>query len=93
MTTTKDRFCRQDLIDLVSLETRHPFKSHLGVKAHSWCSVTLTVMTTVQSLAHAERAEFADLLDGLTLQQWGAPSLCDGWSVQNVVAHTVAYLQ
>jgi uncharacterized protein (TIGR03083 family) len=50
-------------------------------------------MTTVQSLAHAERAEFADLLDGLTSQQWSAPSLCDGWSVQNVVAHTIAYLQ
>jgi uncharacterized protein (TIGR03083 family) len=50
-------------------------------------------MTTVRSLAHAERAEFADLLDGLTSQQWGAPSLCDGWSVQNVVTHTIAYLQ
>lgn len=36
--------------------------------------------------------EFADLLEGLTPQQWGMPSLCDGWSVRDVVTHTVAYL-
>lgn len=57
-----------------------------------WRSFTLNTMTTVRVLAHAERAEFADLLDGLTSQQWDAPSLCDGWSVQNVVCHTLAYL-
>lgn len=36
--------------------------------------------------------EFADLLEGLTPQQWGMPSLCHGWSVRDVVTHTVAYL-
>lgn len=50
-------------------------------------------MTTVQALARAERAEFVELLNGLTSKQWSAPSLCDGWSVQNVVAHTIAYLR
>lgn len=36
--------------------------------------------------------EFADLLEGLTPQQWGMPSLCHGWSVRDVATHTVAYL-
>jgi len=35
---------------------------------------------------------FADLLEGLSPEQWAAPSLCDGWSVRDVAAHTVAYL-
>jgi uncharacterized protein (TIGR03083 family) len=49
-------------------------------------------MTTVRSLARLERAEFAELLDGLTPQQWDTPSLCEGWTVRDVVAHTIAYL-
>lgn len=49
-------------------------------------------MTSVRTLARLERVEFADLLEGLTPQQWGMPSLCDGWSVRDVVTHTVAYL-
>lgn len=47
---------------------------------------------SVRALARAERAAFADLLDGLTAEQWAAPSLCDGWTVRDVAAHTVAYL-
>jgi len=43
-------------------------------------------------LARAERTDFADLLDELTPRQWTSPSLCDGWSVRDVAAHTVAYL-
>ena len=35
---------------------------------------------------------FAELLDGLTRTQWSQPTLCDGWSVLDVVAHTVVYL-
>jgi uncharacterized protein (TIGR03083 family) len=35
----------------------------------------------------AERRDLADVLDGLTAQQWDAPSLCAGWSVRHVVAH------
>lgn len=49
-------------------------------------------MIAAHDLAERERVEFADLLDELTLEQWGAPSLCDGWTVRDVAAHTVAYL-
>lgn len=49
-------------------------------------------MTSVRTLARLEREEFADLLEGLTPQQWATPSLCDGWSVRDVATHTIAYL-
>ncbi|WP_273735790.1 maleylpyruvate isomerase family mycothiol-dependent enzyme [Mycolicibacterium septicum] len=49
-------------------------------------------MISVRALAHRERREFADLLDGLAPDQWQAPTLCAGWNVRDVVAHTVAYL-
>jgi uncharacterized protein (TIGR03083 family) len=39
---------------------------------------------------HAERAALADDLDGLTEQQWSTPSLCEGWTVHQVLAHQVA---
>lgn len=35
----------------------------------------------------AERREFAALLDGLSPEQWEAPSLCEGWRVRDVVGH------
>lgn len=35
----------------------------------------------------AERAELVDLLRSLTPEQWAAPSLCQGWSVRDVVGH------
>jgi uncharacterized protein (TIGR03083 family) len=31
----------------------------------------------------------ADGLDTLTMPQWAAPSLCDGWSVKDVISHLV----
>jgi uncharacterized protein (TIGR03083 family) len=34
-----------------------------------------------------ERASLADLLDGLTAQEWEQPSLCAGWRVREVAAH------
>ncbi|WP_193047999.1 maleylpyruvate isomerase family mycothiol-dependent enzyme [Mycolicibacterium baixiangningiae] len=49
-------------------------------------------MATVRTLARLERTEFADLLDNLTPDQWAMPSLCAGWTVRDVAAHTVAYL-
>jgi uncharacterized protein (TIGR03083 family) len=49
-------------------------------------------VTSVRTLARLEREEFADLLESLTPQQWGMPSLCNGWTVLDVVTHTVAYL-
>ena len=41
--------------------------------------------------ATRERAELADLLDTLTPEQWQTRTLCDGWSVHDVVAHLISY--
>jgi uncharacterized protein (TIGR03083 family) len=38
----------------------------------------------------AERRELAEVLAGLSEEQWDAPSLCDGWRVREVVAHMTA---
>lgn len=45
----------------------------------------------VMALAAAERNDLADLLDTLTDEEWAVPSLCEGWSVREVVAHVVSY--
>jgi uncharacterized protein (TIGR03083 family) len=42
-------------------------------------------------LAQDERTDLADLLAGLTAEQWDAPSLCTRWRVRDVVAHIVSY--
>ena len=34
-----------------------------------------------------QRVELAGLLEGLSAEQWMAPSLCDGWRVRDVAAH------
>lgn len=49
-------------------------------------------MTSVRILAQRERGDFADLLATLTPEQWSMASLCKGWTVRDVAAHTVAYL-
>lgn len=36
----------------------------------------------------AERGEQADLLAGLRPEQWDAATLCEGWRVREVIAHT-----
>lgn len=41
----------------------------------------------VWTAVRAERLALADLLDGLTDEQWATPSLCAGWSVKDVAAH------
>ncbi|MFG2181659.1 maleylpyruvate isomerase family mycothiol-dependent enzyme [Streptomyces abikoensis] len=46
-------------------------------------SATMDVRTAMAS----ERRELADILDGLTEDQWNAPSLCAGWRVREVAAH------
>jgi uncharacterized protein (TIGR03083 family) len=38
----------------------------------------------------AERVALADLLDGLTPEQWATRSLCPAWTVHGVVAHLVS---
>ncbi|MFC9359396.1 maleylpyruvate isomerase family mycothiol-dependent enzyme [Rhodococcus sp. NPDC057014] len=42
-------------------------------------------------LAREEREEFAELLAGLSPQQWESPSLCERWRVRDVVAHVISY--
>jgi uncharacterized protein (TIGR03083 family) len=42
-------------------------------------------------LAVAERGALLDLLGDLTPEQWAAPSLCEGWTVRDVVVHVVSY--
>ncbi|RKN40667.1 maleylpyruvate isomerase family mycothiol-dependent enzyme [Micromonospora endolithica] len=42
----------------------------------------------VRAAVAAERREQADVLAGLRPGQWDAPTLCDGWRVREVVAHT-----
>lgn len=41
----------------------------------------------------AERLRLADLLSGLSPDQWAAPSLCAGWTVRDVGAHVLGYLR
>ena len=45
----------------------------------------------VMAQARAEREDLLALLEGLTPQQWGTPSLCTGWTVRDVVAHVLSY--
>lgn len=46
---------------------------------------------SVMGLAVEERRELLDLLRTLEDSQWDAPTLCDGWTVRDVVAHVVSY--
>ena len=48
-------------------------------------------MTDWLQAATDERRDLADFLDTLTSGQWAAPSLCEGWSVQDVVTHVLSY--
>ena len=42
----------------------------------------------VRAAVAAERREQAELLSGLTPEQWDSPTLCAGWRVREVIAHT-----
>jgi len=42
-------------------------------------------------MARDERADLAAFLQTLTPQEWHAQSLCDRWTVKDVVAHVVSY--
>jgi uncharacterized protein (TIGR03083 family) len=48
------------------------------------------VATSIWPTVHAERAALAADLDGLDDERWSTPSLCDGWSVRDVLAHMAA---
>jgi uncharacterized protein (TIGR03083 family) len=41
----------------------------------------------LQAAVESERRALADVLDTLTPEEWRTPSLCGGWTVQDVVAH------
>jgi uncharacterized protein (TIGR03083 family) len=41
----------------------------------------------MMDLISAERRELAEVLGGLSAEQWQAPSLCAGWTAAHVVAH------
>ncbi|MDT2009254.1 maleylpyruvate isomerase family mycothiol-dependent enzyme [Rhodococcus opacus] len=43
------------------------------------------------TLAREEREEIAELLAGLSPQQWESPSLCERWRVRDVAAHVISY--
>lgn len=42
----------------------------------------------IRAMIAAERRDQLELLRNLTEEQWDAPSLCEGWRVKEVVAHT-----
>lgn len=44
-------------------------------------------MTELVDAIAASRRGLADVLDGLSVADWDAPSLCAGWRVREVVAH------
>lgn len=46
---------------------------------------------TPLELARAERADLADLLETLSPEQWAARTLCDRWTVKQVVTHLISY--
>lgn len=48
-------------------------------------------MATTLEMAEAERTEFAELLAGLSEEEWATPSLCSGWTVRDVAAHAIGY--
>lgn len=50
-----------------------------------------TAPVDIRQLARQERADLADLLQGLTPAQWDAESLCARWSVRDVVRHLISY--
>ncbi|GAA1852871.1 maleylpyruvate isomerase family mycothiol-dependent enzyme [Myceligenerans crystallogenes] len=46
-------------------------------------------MSDVWPVVHAERRALIVFLESLDDDQWDVPSLCDGWSVHDVVAHLI----
>jgi uncharacterized protein (TIGR03083 family) len=47
--------------------------------------------SSTMQMACEERQDFADLLAGLSPEQWEQPSLCERWRVRDVVAHVFSY--
>jgi len=47
----------------------------------------MTEAYELRNMIEAEQLEFAGMLRGLTPDQWAVPSLCEGWTVHDVVLH------
>jgi uncharacterized protein (TIGR03083 family) len=47
-------------------------------------------MADLMPMVHSERASLAEFLDTLAPEQWSAPTWCDKWNVQELVAHLTA---
>lgn len=43
----------------------------------------------IRALVHRERSQLGTLLRQLDDTQWASPSLCDGWTIREVVGHLV----
>jgi uncharacterized protein (TIGR03083 family) len=48
--------------------------------------------STLQEQFAAEQADFLAVAAALTAEQWETPSLCDGWTVRDVVVHTAWHI-
>ncbi|MDL5159555.1 maleylpyruvate isomerase family mycothiol-dependent enzyme [Actinomycetospora termitidis] len=46
---------------------------------------------SVMPLAEQERDDLAELLHALEPAEWSEPTLCEGWTVRDVVAHVLSY--
>src|SRR6478736_5937451 len=47
-------------------------------------------MADMMPMVHAERASLAEFLGPLPAEQWTAPTYCEQWNVQELVAHLTA---
>jgi uncharacterized protein (TIGR03083 family) len=47
---------------------------------------------SIAELIRDEQAEFADLLRSIPSEAWAQPSLCEGWTVRDVVVHAAAHI-
>jgi uncharacterized protein (TIGR03083 family) len=48
----------------------------------------MTEAYELRNMIEDEQTEFAELLRGLTQEQWNLPSLCADWSIHDAVIHT-----
>jgi uncharacterized protein (TIGR03083 family) len=53
--------------------------------------VEALMSTKAIAMARAEREDFVTYLDGLSPEQWNAPTLCERWNVREVVAHAFGF--
>jgi uncharacterized protein (TIGR03083 family) len=50
-----------------------------------------TDQTSLMDMAYEERTDLAAFLDTLAPQEWHMASLCEKWTVKDVVAHMISY--